>query len=108
MVLIYIYIYAVPKITFNSSLKFICDRYFVFLFLELERKISVRSTREELIRKGVLKEPLDIKPSTQDGPSIEQTSAEISNDQNKTSTVVVEQNHVDQNSKFLTHFRSDW
>ncbi|XP_076071484.1 phosphatase and actin regulator 1-like isoform X2 [Mytilus galloprovincialis] len=66
--------------------------------VELERKISVRSTREELIRKGVLKEPLDIKPSTQDGPSIEQTSAEINNDQNKTSTVVVEQNHVDQNS----------
>ncbi|XP_052088342.1 phosphatase and actin regulator 1-like isoform X3 [Mytilus californianus] len=66
--------------------------------VELERKISVRSTREELIKKGVLKEPLDIKPSTQEGPSIEQTSAEINNDQNKTSTVVVEQNHVDQNS----------
>ncbi|CAC5367246.1 Phosphatase and actin regulator 3,Phosphatase and actin regulator 4A,Phosphatase and actin regulator 1,Phosphatase and actin regulator 4B,Phosphatase and actin regulator 4-B,Phosphatase and actin regulator 2,Phosphatase and actin regulator 4 [Mytilus coruscus] len=66
--------------------------------VELERKISVRSTREELIKKGVLKEPLDIKPSTQEGPSIEQTSAEIDNDQNKTSTVEVEQNHVDQNS----------
>ena len=66
--------------------------------VELERKISVRSTREELIKKGVLKEPLDIKSSTvTTGQSIEQTSAEISNEQEITSTITVEQNHVDQN-----------
>lgn len=71
------------------------------LFSELERKISVRSTREELIRKGVLKEPLDIKSSTvTTGQSIEQTSAEISNEQEITSTITVEQNHVDQNGEY--------
>ena len=70
------------------------------LFSELERKISVRSTREELIKKGVLKEPLDINSSTvTTGQSIEQTSAEISNEQEITSTITVEQNHVDQNGE---------
>ena len=72
----------------------------LYLFSELERKISVRSTREELIRKGVLKETLEVvKSATADGQSIEQTSAEINNDQETKSTVIVEQNHVDQNGR---------
>lgn len=80
---------------------FVISLLFCFFLLELERKISVRSTREELIKKGVLKEPLDPKPSSQDGlPSIEQSPAENNKDQETTSTVIVEQNHVDQSSKF--------
>jgi hypothetical protein len=42
------------------------------------------------IKKGVLKEPLDIKSSTvTTGQSIEQTSAEISNEQEITSTITI-------------------
>lgn len=62
--------------------------------VELERKISVRSTRDELIKKGVLKEPVDIKSSTETSPSIEEKPGE---DEQQTSTVTIEQNHVDQN-----------
>ena len=32
---------------------------YAFIFSELERKISVRSTRDELIKKGVIKERVD-------------------------------------------------
>ena len=42
-----------------SLFHFIRTQDHAFIFSELERKISVRSTRDELIKKGVIKERVD-------------------------------------------------
>lgn len=72
---------------------------------EIERKISIRSTREELIRKGVLK---DVEADqTSRLATIEQQPKSAENSQNvQVEVTVSESNHVSSHGKY--HQVNEW
>ena len=86
------YQFVLNKINLQYKLKYIPKS----TFAEIERKISIRSTREDLIRKGVLKD-VDAEATSKNLATVEAQPAE--NGQNVQVEVTSETNHVGSHGK---------